>query len=1019
LPQPVHALPCGADLGARVAERILEHRRDRLPDLSGIIVLTPGFAAANAVQRALLDRTPGGALLGPRCMRLADWVLERHAMSPSPFGRRWSEGPDEGREDDPKGRMRGILGPHARELLLVEALHAHARLFGGANPWRLAQALLELFEELTLDGQPLPDDYADFERRLGRAYGCIADRPEPFGREARLVHTLWHAWLEQQRQEGVADPALHYAQALAELTAAPPGDVSLWVAGIDRLRPAEAALLRALIERECCEVFVQGPANGRGAEITLGLLDALATTPSTDDEKPPGIHSSSLPRKREPSPINDLDSRFRGNDKSLKLPDGTDAFSSFVDTTFALADTPFVERAHAFAARHPTSPASARLRLLPADDAETQARAIDVQIRLWLLAGRDSIGVVTEDRRLARRLRALLERAGIALADDTGWALSTTSAAAALERWLECIEEDFAYQPLMDVLKSPFVQGDVERAQHLLAVYRLEQDIVLHENIPRGLKRMRRQLQNRGKRLPDWAGLHARAVSALLDRLEHAAAPLQALADAQARTPAAYLEALDTSLERLGLRPGFHADPAGRRVLEELAAMRADLAGRELALTWPEFRTWLGGVLETRYFRPPAARSRVRLLPLSQAQGARFDALVLAATDHEHLPGPPPARALFNDAVRAELGLATRTTDLALGLHRFRVLLHAAPEVLVCWEAERDGEAVAPSPWVEALETFHSLAWHESLIDRAPARLAHHPDAAVRAGDDLPPPEKPAMPRPSATLAHPPSAISASAHQDLIDCPYRFFAARMLGLAPPEEIAEALRKSDYGERVHLCLQAFHVAVPKLPPPFARPLIVAERTAAIAHLEHISEQVFARDLEDNFIHRGWLARWREHIPQYVDWAIARAAAWRVEFSERSYESELGEHRLKGRLDRVDRTDDGGRAVLDYKTGNPPKQDAVDAGEAVQLPTYALLLEDVRRVEYLKLDAKGKVEPGAALEGEALETLTKEVAARLENDLNAIVEGQALPAWGDDQACRHCRMDVLCRRTTWRS
>src|SRR5690606_5726489 len=93
---------------------------------------------------------------------------------------------------------------------------------------------------------------------------------------------------------------------------------------------------------------------------------------------------------------------------------------------------------------------------LTADDAEHEARAVDLQIRRWWLAGHRRIALVTEDRKLARRVRALLARAGLALNDTVGWALSTTSAAAALERWLEAVEESFRASPLLDVLKSPF-----------------------------------------------------------------------------------------------------------------------------------------------------------------------------------------------------------------------------------------------------------------------------------------------------------------------------------------------------------------------------------------------------------------------------------------------------------------------------------------------------------------------------------------------------------------------------------
>ena len=46
--------------------------------------------------------------------------------------------------------------------------------------------------------------------------------------------------------------------------------------------------------------------------------------------------------------------------------------------------------------------------------------------------GKQEIAVIAQDRVVSRRLRALLERAGVLVADETGWKLSTTRAAAAL-----------------------------------------------------------------------------------------------------------------------------------------------------------------------------------------------------------------------------------------------------------------------------------------------------------------------------------------------------------------------------------------------------------------------------------------------------------------------------------------------------------------------------------------------------------------------------------------------------------
>ena len=83
---------------------------------------------------------------------------------------------------------------------------------------------------------------------------------------------------------------------------------------------------------------------------------------------------------------------------------------------------------------HPTSPLSGRLQIAAAAGAEQQARVVEIQVRRWLLQGLRRIGIVTQDRRLARRLRALLEREPKALADltaawtDAEWQLISSPA---------------------------------------------------------------------------------------------------------------------------------------------------------------------------------------------------------------------------------------------------------------------------------------------------------------------------------------------------------------------------------------------------------------------------------------------------------------------------------------------------------------------------------------------------------------------------------------------------------------
>jgi ATP-dependent helicase/nuclease subunit B len=261
-----------------------------------------------------------------------------------------------------------------------------------------------------------------------------------------------------------------------------------------------------------------------------------------------------------------------------------------------------------------------------------------------------------------------------------------------------------------------------------------------------------------------------------------------------------------------------------------------------------------------------------------------------------------------------------------------------------------------------------------------------------------------------------PADITVSSHQRLLDCPYRFYACDILQLKAADEIRQALQKSDYGERVHECLHAFHCGLEGLPGPFKQPITPQNREQAIAVLQQIARAAFTADIEDNFQHRGWLQRWLTHIPDYIDWQIEHNVEWTVENAEQQYQVALDANlTLRGRIDRIDRHDRE-TVLIDYKTGNTPALDEVLSGEDVQLPSYSLFRDDVARVQYLGLDRK-KIEDRTAIEGETLQELRQQVRTRLLETMTRIRAGAALPALGQPPVCDRCDASGLCRRKIW--
>ncbi len=937
---PVHQLAFGTDALAWLAEHIIDTHRASLPDLSRVVVLLPQLQAAPALQRRLLEaaRKAGHpALLGPEIS-----TLRQHIERELPW-------------------ERPIIGHETRRLILVDALREHPELFNHGNPWNLADALLELFDQLNLAQQRLPASLDDFITQLQRAYRT---QNEALSREARLVHTLWQAWQQQLDALNLTDLNTAY---LLKLGRHQP-QRHYYLAGHITLSPAERHWLHRAMARQRAQVLIHGQP-----------LEADA---------PPGPLLAALPAAR-------------------RQQNGDDAYSRLLDAVFNPGDdSPLAERARRFASQYPRSPAQKRLSLLSAQHFGDEAQGIVLQILHWRRQGIQHIGLVIEDRLLARRLRALLERHGIALKDASGWALSTTAAAAALENWLACLEEDFAHRPLLDLLKSAFLP-DIDLRQ----VHHLERDIIQYENIGRNLGRYRRAIESRSRRLNPARPIDHAPLLTLLQHLETAAQPLLALRRGRTRS-STFIQALRQSLSLLGLERGLSKDPAGQELLRILGDLEHAARHSHLPLSWQECRDWLGRALEQQNVNPPDPhRHYVELLQLASSGLARYQALVIASLSREHLPGGHHGGPFFNNAVRQELGLPTRRQQQAEQLHHFRRLLEAAPRILL--SHHRGEHDTPPSPWLERLRSFHLLAWRNDLLDsRLHAWLEHGPPQRL--------PERP-QPRPAPSLpaAAFPASLSTSAHQQLIDCPYAFFAARGLGLEAIEEIREAMQKNDYGQRVHRCLEAFHHDIPGLPGPFGQAVTADNRQAAIDCLQNISQAVFRHDIEDDFRHRGWLKRWQNVIPHYIDWEIRHQTHWRFQNGELKVQRDyLPGHACHGRLDRLDqRRDGGGFGIVDYKTGRYPRRQDVLAGEAVQLIHYACASTfPIGQVQYLDLD-RSPGTPGCPLSGDELDKLQHRLLERLRQLTRAIENGAALPAWGDESTCRHCRMKGLCRRGLW--
>ncbi len=963
-PPAVRLVPYSEDPLHALATLLLDRCPGPAPDLGHAVVLFPHSSVVPRFRRVLLDVAAARgieALLPPQTASLNAWL---RAFA------------------DVKYRQ---LSEAGRELLLLQAMARHPELSRRWGTWSLIESLLALFDELSLNEAQVPPDCETFTRMLATGYGLPEPPPGALSDEARLSHTLWRAWRQQLAADGSQDATgatlLGLGRSLEQLSAYK----HLYLTGFVQFECLELRWLQALSARGQATLLVHGQAGAQGNHpdaVITRMLEQLRVTAA---------------------------------------PAAAAAYGRFLDTVFDLEDADLRTRARAQRRAMPQSPARARLIIHEADNFELEARAIDVQVRRWRLQGLQRIGIVTSDRKLARRVRALLERARIVVEDTAGWALSTTSAATVLMRWLECLEQDFVHTALLDLLKSPFVSLGVPRARLLETVMWFEEGIILRHNIARGLKRYQRAIDRHADTLEQrYQSGAADAISGLLARLELAAQPLTTILGTRRRSPRTFLVALMQSLDALGIVAQYRDDTAGSTLINELQEMQATLPRQAPRISWNEFRHWLGRNLARTYFQPSMRGADVMLMGFSGSRLFRFDAVVMAGALRDYLPGPIASTPFFNESVRRQLGLPSLWAGHRARFHDFRRLLEAAPRTLVTLRHEHQGETAIPSPWVERLRAFHQIAYGDALDNEELRSLAASPRTELTRSDDSGLPGPHAYPVATLPPALIPDSLSASAHQRMLDCPYQYYAADGLGLVPVEPVREQLEKLDFGNRVHRILHAFHASVPGLPGPFDKRITADTRSQAQALLREIAETVFSADIRDSFFARGWLSAWEELIPHYVDWQERREQGWQpvvLEQEQRRTCSGQGvTTTLTARVDRLDRGQHD-YAIIDYKTGRVPDLAQVERGEQIQLPFYVLTTaQPVKQALFLGL-AGNRIADKAQLSDPTLNTLARRVRDRLFALQGALLSGAGLPAWGDDTVCGRCAMQGVCRKEMW--
>jgi ATP-dependent helicase/nuclease subunit B len=444
--------------------------------------------------------------------------------------------------------------------------------------------------------------------------------------------------------------------------------------------------------------------------------------------------------------------------------------------------------------------------------------------------------------------------------------------------------------------------------------------------------------------------------------------------------------------------------------------------------------------IEDHTFAADSAASGVHLLDDQAVRYGTFDHVAIVGLVESDWPEPPRRNIFYPSGLLKALGWPTEKDRRAAEDARFLDLLGCATlQTRVSTFTLEDDALVTRSVQLDEMPRarLSSIAESSATADRVfveEALATDTPALAVVDGDarewlDVRLARTPATSpnfHGSVGAATRSGAFTISALETYLDCPFKFFAQRVLRLEEEPDDEEVMDPRRQGQLMHEVFEQFfrewqdagHRGVTRENLDAARDLFTA---------------VVDRALEDLPPAEAGLERTRllgSPAAAGLGEAVLRMEAERpVPVVGRLLEHDLrgeftfttadGERTiaLAGKVDRIDLLDDGTFRLIDYKLGWPP-----DRRRALQLPIYALCAEQrlgthrgrpwmLGEAVYLAFKGPRRVVP---LFSTDRSKVLEEAQQRLADTVDAIGRGEFPPRPDDVYRCETCRFAAVCRK-----
>ncbi len=658
-------------------------------------------------------------------------------------------------------------------------------------------------------------------------------------------------------------------------------------------------------------------------------------------------------------------------------------------------------------------------RIISQPNFEKMAWAALACIQEHIQAERNHIAIIAQDRLVARRVRALLARYGdhLAIKDQTGWKLATTSAAAAVHSYLQLTArpEGPNLVTLFGFLKNPMLNW-----QSFLApfVEKLEIDPLdfawwmesrlLSSSVGSGWQELQSVFtqEMRQDEHPN-SSEYRQIAQALLTQLQS----FNTLWQNVRHSSKAWVDLLKEQLDSFGMMESLVEDEAGQSFLAMLDELH-ELHQETLKHTaWTSLLDlWID---QASYSQKTQTKSiNITFMPLSATRLNHFDAVVLIGCDDRQLPSKKDYGSIFSRAMLKELDEVLPEFEYIQQARDLSQLLTTHTYVDLLWQEHQQAqEKNRVSSWLARLQMDlpHLTTTIELNDGEVTNDLQTQSSTPILKSDLLP------------------DKISPSAYKALRSCPYQFYVSYVLGLKSPKALQEQSDFGQIGSLLHAILHQFYQDYQQQT--FTDP--VSQQEWMTEKLEKISKAHWSLLIAQNGQLFADQQKWFKQIPAIVQWQLDQESkGWTYAESEKTVEFSLqlssGELiTIYGRVDRVDLKDDSDLQVWDYKfkDGEKLKKSKEQLADDPQILIYSKALTEIYRYRHQEVKQAGWIslrdakEEQRALEQEVNSEMLNQIEEQIQKDLDHVWTGGSMPANGPQQVCKYCDARGICRKGMW--